>query len=569
MKERNVKILSPFVLWCQKVIPLAFDESMSYYECLCAIYDYLINHITPAVNNNADAVTELQNYVANYFDNLDVQNEINKKLDDMVTDGTLDEIINQQIFGDLNEQINQNKDNITALQNLTENLPTDENNILKLQKFNQFTNQPLQYGKLTLPTEFNNIGFNLYRDNNNKIYDDLDLSNYDTNNIAYVDYDNGDDTTHPDSTFKTIKGALTYINTLAGNNYKIICKTYRFGRNEFWNEQQTNEEYTMQKSVVIEPDDMTKRILVSTDQRNLSWTNLGGGVWQTSRSGVINIYNLQKTNGFGMYEKFTKVNSLEDCQATAKTWYQSGSNLYVHSNEEPSFDKYIINLSLPIISFNIHNNRFLRLKNIDFYPSRRIMFQNNSTNYENALICENVNIFGCKDYNGFSTNNIKKVFILNCKTGENQRDGFNYHYDNTPLNVMESALVYEINCKSYNNGLEDDTDTNNCSTVHEHARIIRCNNVYQNSKTRCIADIGSPRVLMINCDINQTVENYRGLSFQDDVAGSQEGIAYIIDCKCLIKRTENIDGTDNFRVRLKNFKGNYENNALDIQLYTE
>lgn len=569
MNNRNVKILSPFVLWCQKVIPLAFDESMSYYECLCAIYDYLFNQITPAVNNNADAVTELQNYVAHYFDNLDVQNEINHKLDEMVEDGTLDEIINQQIFGDLNDQVTQNKNNITSLQNLTENLPTDETNIEKLQTFNEYTNKPLQYGKLNLPTEFNDIGFNLYRNIDGKIYDDLDLSYYNTNNIVYVDYDNGDDTTHPDGTFKTIKGALTYINTLSGNWYKIICKTYRFCRNEFWNEQSANEEYTMQKSIIIEPDDMTKRILVSTDQRNLTWTNLGGGVWQTSRSGVSDVYNMQKQNGFGMYEKFTKVNSLEDCQATAKTWYLSGSNLYVHSNEEPSFDKYLIKLALPTIVFNIHNNRFLRLKNIDFYPSARILFQNNSSDYENMLICENVRIYGCKNFNGFGLDNIKKAFIINCVTGDNLRDGFNYHYTNIPTNIMQNALAYEINSISFDNGLSDENDTNNCSTVHEHARIIRCNNLYQNSKTRCIADIGSPRVLMINCTLNQTTQNYRGFSFQDDVAGSQEGIAYIIDCKCLLKRNQSFDGTDNFRIRLKNFKGNYINSDLDIQTYEE
>lgn len=96
-KERNVKVLSPFVLWCQKVIPLAFDESMSYYECLCSLYDYIVNNLTPAINNNADAVTELQNYVNNYFKNLDVQEEINNKLDAMAESGQLSEIIAQYI----------------------------------------------------------------------------------------------------------------------------------------------------------------------------------------------------------------------------------------------------------------------------------------------------------------------------------------------------------------------------------------------------------------------------------------------------------------------------------------
>ena len=93
MNNRNIKPISPFILFCQKVIPLAFDESMSYYECLCALTNYLYNEVTPAINNNADAVTELQTYVANYFKNLDVQDEINNKLDEMAESGELEQII--------------------------------------------------------------------------------------------------------------------------------------------------------------------------------------------------------------------------------------------------------------------------------------------------------------------------------------------------------------------------------------------------------------------------------------------------------------------------------------------
>lgn len=94
------KICSPFMCYCQKVIPLAFDESMSYYEQLCNLVYYLKNTVMPTVNNNADALTELQEvfkqlekYVDDYFKNLDVQTEINNKLDEMAESGQLSEII--------------------------------------------------------------------------------------------------------------------------------------------------------------------------------------------------------------------------------------------------------------------------------------------------------------------------------------------------------------------------------------------------------------------------------------------------------------------------------------------
>lgn len=90
----------PFKVFCQKVIPLAFDESMSYLELLYSLLHYLKEIVIPAVNNNADAVTELQNlynelksYVDNYFENLDIQTEINNKLDEMAESGELAEYV--------------------------------------------------------------------------------------------------------------------------------------------------------------------------------------------------------------------------------------------------------------------------------------------------------------------------------------------------------------------------------------------------------------------------------------------------------------------------------------------
>lgn len=121
----NVEKIKPnglFTNYIYKAIPLAFDESMSYYETLCGLRSYLQDTVIPALNNNADAIievqnlmTELQNYVDNYFDNLDVQEEINNKLDEMVEDGTLENIINQEIFSDINTSIDILESNRTVV----------------------------------------------------------------------------------------------------------------------------------------------------------------------------------------------------------------------------------------------------------------------------------------------------------------------------------------------------------------------------------------------------------------------------------------------------------------------
>lgn len=94
------------------MIPTSYKMSLTYEEQIIAIGHYLETTVYPAINNNAEALAELQSlyiqlkdYVENYFENLDVQNEINNKLDTMAQDGTLAQIINEQVFQDLSSNI--------------------------------------------------------------------------------------------------------------------------------------------------------------------------------------------------------------------------------------------------------------------------------------------------------------------------------------------------------------------------------------------------------------------------------------------------------------------------------
>ena len=78
-------------------LPSSFVDSMSYYEMLAWLCDYLEKQVVPVVNNNSAVVAELKDYVEHYFDNLDVQEEIDNKLDEMAEAGTLQEIITSYI----------------------------------------------------------------------------------------------------------------------------------------------------------------------------------------------------------------------------------------------------------------------------------------------------------------------------------------------------------------------------------------------------------------------------------------------------------------------------------------
>ena len=114
----NIQKIQPsgiFTNYIYKAIPYAFDESMSYYETLCGVLSLLKTQIE-VINNNADLIAELENFTMNYFNNLNVQQEINHKLDEMVEDGTFDEIINDKLFNDIDRQLHQLTNEINTIE---------------------------------------------------------------------------------------------------------------------------------------------------------------------------------------------------------------------------------------------------------------------------------------------------------------------------------------------------------------------------------------------------------------------------------------------------------------------
>lgn len=91
--------LKPFRYWCYQILPLSYDDSLSYYELLCKVVDALNKSMEDIETLNDDmeglytAYDELQDYVNHYFDSLDITTEINHKLDTMAANGTLGAVI--------------------------------------------------------------------------------------------------------------------------------------------------------------------------------------------------------------------------------------------------------------------------------------------------------------------------------------------------------------------------------------------------------------------------------------------------------------------------------------------
>lgn len=87
----DVKTLPPFKRFIMSIgaLPTSYLESMTYAELIMWFCNFLQEQVIPAVNNNADAIKEIQNFL----NTLDLQDEVDHKLDEMAESGQLQEMI--------------------------------------------------------------------------------------------------------------------------------------------------------------------------------------------------------------------------------------------------------------------------------------------------------------------------------------------------------------------------------------------------------------------------------------------------------------------------------------------
>lgn len=128
--------ITPFKWFIIENFPFLEDslDALTNYELLCKLGKEIninrdsINKIGENAENLTEGYNALIDYVDNYFNNIDVQDEINNKLNNMVMDGTMESIlapyINNVVVPEiestkntLQSQINENKNDIVSLQN--------------------------------------------------------------------------------------------------------------------------------------------------------------------------------------------------------------------------------------------------------------------------------------------------------------------------------------------------------------------------------------------------------------------------------------------------------------------
>lgn len=401
----NSQNLRPFKYFCMTIgaIPSSYMEAMSYQELLMWFCDYLKNTVIPTVNNNANAVTELQNlyvelknYVDNYFINLDVQEEINNKLDEMAENGTLENLLT-------------NYTKLIKVYNTTQEMINDKNNLQNNQKI-----QTLGYNNI------NDSGGALFYITNQKINDYYQI------NLENGLYATIFDEITPENTNQTLDSFI--------NNYNYINKI-NFNKSEY---------------NIVNPIIIDKSIFI--DFKNININYIGENV----------IDDLIKF-GFLTTENFENYSGIVNLKINGNTKVKNV--LHVVGGKSINLSNISINKPLQyglLIDETLNQTWELNAKNITVNGSNDISQCLSAIKLQDLTDCIFENIYpinGSESWldsnvNGCIFNNIHGYSYpetLNTKTGLNisgNNNKFNNIIVDTPTNI---GITVNNNYNSFNN----------------------------------------------------------------------------------------------------------------------
>ena len=368
IKVDNVE--KPFVGYMQKVIPLAFNESLSYYEQLCLILNYIKNEITPSLNTLIDeysdvvnSVEKLEKYINDYFNSEDFNNKvttaIDTKLNAMANSGELENIItaylklNALICFDTiplmkastnltngsyvktygSTEFNNKKGAFYKVRTKQESDVVDEVNIIELYN-NLVAVLIIQDDFDSLQTQVNNLSDSL-NTTNQKVTELETGLNATNTNVSNVQND-----------LNTTNNNVSALETQTNNNTLNLRFNSKFLENEITtpnqdieiNSKQVFAFYNENKSIMQIVGELNVKILNATPQIVIYVIPFPDDLI-SNYAGNFSPINVYKNNGSNMYES-------------------ANASAYVATIKKPSsepFNPNPIQLTISVLKFNLEN----------------------------------------------------------------------------------------------------------------------------------------------------------------------------------------------------------------------
>ncbi|MGN7183687.1 BppU family phage baseplate upper protein [Cytobacillus kochii] len=338
--------------------------------------------------------------------------------------------------------------------------------------------------KLSFPEGFTwtDAPINIYKSINGKITTDFDVSDFQhvgASKTYYVNVATGHNTNNDGlsegAPLKSIWAAITKpdvdIVIVAGGYYD---RANGFGGNSI----------TRSLSIKAKSGE-TVKVSISD---NLTWTKTVGmtNVYQVNRSSSVLAYDKKAVDEYGDYYKLAKKTSIAEVDAEKGSWYTDGVVVYVHTPDSRPADTDVrVMLDLPHVTMN-GSSQTLYMEGINLEGGKESINTEGITSPQTAgVFLKNCTFKYTNGSNVLRLWGIGRVFSQNCVVAHGRLDGFNYHLGSA--NVVPDAI--EVNCIGRHNGLDEEGDSNNGSTMHDGGRIIRVNGEYFSNKGPNVIDV--------------------------------------------------------------------------------
>lgn len=220
-----------------------------------------------------------------------------------------------------------------------------------------------------------------------------------------------------------------------------------------------------------------------TTHSPLTWTLTSGktNTYQASRSYAYATYDSSIVDANGDYTKLTKVNSIDEVEATAGTWYTESNIVYVHTHDTRVPDSNIrVYLGSVIYNVNVDGAYTFYAEGIDFEGGATGCVRGG----ENSKIyAKNCSFKYASGNGGTHITGAEIAIFQNCISAKNEADGFNYHLGTTII-----PKFIEIDCVGRDNGYDGN---DNGSTSHDGVIGVRINGLYCNNFGPDVADVST------------------------------------------------------------------------------
>lgn len=544
-KIKHAAPVPPFVKFVASAVPMVFDNSLSYYEALCALWKFIQDDVINVINNNANVteeyinlVDELKTYVENYFANLDVQEEINNKLDAMVEDGTFLTLITPIVQDDmatLTAEINATKDEAdstlaqcTTLNNKADKVLARSINSVRKAMYPRFT-------EFNLPVNITDTFFNdfeILSNNEGKYVVNFDETKYinQGGSTYYIAVDGVNNLTTNDGSYEKPWMSLNYAMNRITAGDTIILKDGLYSRQNI-QLSETGDKITKSVNILAEHKGS---VYLTTADYDYTWlqNDTYSDVYEVTRSNVRRVLDITRISE-NIFLDLENVSSLQACHETENSWYQSGSTCYVHMYDgvTPSPDNIILGLQTgqsPIVCGSFADDAKIYIKDINIIEGDKSGITCNSNGENVTIFIDNVDVYNisCSGYarDGFSNIGCKSI-CRNVHMGNIGKDGFNYHEYGT---THQQAIGIEIDCSCFNTGYGETTSShlsNNATTAHESSQVVRVNGLYGYANGSVIADVNSVNSVCLGCE---AMDGYGTYNY--DVLCQTDSIMYLYDC---------------------------------------